>query len=56
MAGLNAKLVPQQPYWQTLPADPAMLSTTGKRHETVHEGRVRQWLKRAPKAIDEPAY
>ena len=34
----------------------AMLGITCKRHETVHEGHASQWVKRAPKAMDEPAY
>ena len=34
----------------------AMLGITCKRHETVHEGYASQWVNRAPKKMDEPAY
>ena len=33
-----------------------MLGITCKRHETVHEGHASQWVKRAPRGINEPAY
>ena len=32
-----------------------MIDTTCKRHETVHEVHVSQWLKLLPRAMDEPA-
>ena len=33
-----------------------MLGTTCKRHEMVHEGHTSKWIKRAPRAMNEPAY
>ena len=33
-----------------------MLGITCKRDETVHEGHASQWVKRAPRAMDEHAY
>ena len=33
-----------------------MLGIACKQHETVHEGHASQRVKRAPKAMNEPAY
>ena len=33
-----------------------MIGITCKRHETVNEVHASQWVKRAPRGINEPAY
>ena len=55
-AGPNAKLVPHQPSWHAEWSDSCHALHPVSRHETVHEWHVKQWVKRAPKAMDEPAY